>query len=152
MAGYFFDTSALVKASHSETGTQRELSLLAESGALFSISSLASVELESALAQNLRSGIITLPQYLMARGKFGGDVRTKLFFVQNLFRRHQRSAEALIVKDAPTKRLRTLDALQLAVALELILSGAADHFVVADQHLAQVAALEGLSVVNPDTP
>jgi len=49
-------------------------------------------------------------------------------------------------------RLRTLDALQLAVAIKLKRKGKLDFFVSADKILCDVAALEGCSVVNPEVP
>ena len=152
MAGFFFDTSALVKAYHKEVGTERVLSLLADPGGRFLISSLAVVELRSALAQKLRSGILKLPQYQLACHKFGGDVRSKRLLVKGLIRRHQRAAEKLIATHAPTKRLRTLDALQLAIAVELNAAGTIEQFVVADEHLAEIAGSEGLAVINPIKP
>jgi len=45
--------------------------------------------------------------------------------------------------------LRTLDALQLAVALDLKAQGLLDFFVCADEILCQVAEKEGITVVNP---
>jgi hypothetical protein len=48
--------------------------------------------------------------------------------------------------------LRTLDALQLAVALDLSSQHLLDRFVVADQSLGDVASDEGLNVLNPETP
>jgi hypothetical protein len=47
--------------------------------------------------------------------------------------------------------LRTLDALQLAVALDLAAQDLVEHFVVADQPLADVASLEGLKIINPES-
>lgn len=151
MAAYFFDSSALAKAYHTEVGSARVLALLGETGSQFLISSLTAVELQSAFAQKFRSGIATSAEYRTLRRKFGGDVRAKRLAVKGLLRRHQRAAEKLILAHAPTMRLRTLDALQLAVAVELHVAGAIDHFVVADEHLAKVAILEGLSVINPTT-
>ena len=49
-------------------------------------------------------------------------------------------------------RLRTLDALQLAVALALSHQGMIDHFVCADYRLCEMAIVEGLSVINPSGP
>jgi hypothetical protein len=46
-------------------------------------------------------------------------------------------------------RLRTLDALQLAVALALAQRGMIDHFVCADQMLCEMAIAEGLTIINP---
>lgn len=59
-------------------------------------------------------------------------------------------AELLVERYAFNLRLRALDALQLAVALELRTQKLVDHFVAADAILCNVAGLEGLSVINPD--
>lgn len=48
--------------------------------------------------------------------------------------------------------LRTLDALQLAVALDLRRLGQIDVLVAADQRLCRVASMAGCSVVNPEKP
>lgn len=152
MPVYFFDTSALAKAYRREVGTDKVMSLLAESGSRFLISSLSVVEFQSVFAQKVRGRILTLDEYQLLRRKFGGDIRAKRLSVKGLFRRHQRAAEKLIATHAPTKRLRTLDALQLAMALELNAAEHIDKFVVADNHLAEIAALERLSVINPVAP
>ena len=46
--------------------------------------------------------------------------------------------------------MRTLDAIQLAVALDLRSKGVLDIFVVADKILAELAMLDGLPVLNPE--
>jgi len=48
--------------------------------------------------------------------------------------------------------LRTLDALQLAIALDLRQFGLITVMVAADQKLCRVAALSGCSAVNPEKP
>ena len=60
------------------------------------------------------------------------------------------TAELLVERYAFNLRLRTLDALQLAVVLELRNQKLLDHFVAADTILCGIAGLEGLSVVNPE--
>jgi len=60
------------------------------------------------------------------------------------------TAEVLVERYAFDSRLRALDALQLAVALELWNQKLVDHFVAADAILCEIAALEGLSVINPE--
>jgi predicted nucleic acid-binding protein len=152
MPVYFFDTSALAKAYRHETGTQKVMTLLAEPGSQHWISSLTVVEFQSVFAQKVRASELTLAEYQLLRRKFGGEIRAKRLIVKGLLRRHQRAAERLIATHGPTKRLRTLDALQLAMALELKSLGTIDEFVVADEQLVQVAGLEGLSVINPNTP
>jgi hypothetical protein len=49
-----------------------------------------------------------------------------------------------------SSQLRTLDALQLAVALRTHRVSPIDHLVAADQRLCDVAVLEGLAVINPE--
>jgi len=49
------------------------------------------------------------------------------------------------------KGLRTLDALQLAVALDVKSRVGLDAFVVADVACAEIAQAQGLSVTNPET-
>jgi hypothetical protein len=56
--------------------------------------------------------------------------------VYPLMERHFTVAELLIGRYSFTRRLRTLDALQLAVALDLSRQNLMDHFLVADQALA----------------
>ncbi len=124
--------------------------LLALPGGQHWISSLTVVEFQSVFAQKVRSGDLTLAEFYVVRRKFGGEIRAKRLIVKGLLRRHQRAAEKLIVAHAPTKRLRTLDALQLAIAIELNAAGAGFDFIVADEPLAEVAALEGLSVIDPN--
>jgi hypothetical protein len=65
---------------------------------------------------------------------------------------HYQEAQRLVRKHGPTSRLRTLDALQLAMALDLRTRGLMDRFVCADKVLLAVAAGEGLSVVDPEKP
>ena len=45
-----------------------------------------------------------------------------------------------------------VDALQLAVALDLRSKGALDQFICADKVLLGIAASEGLTVVDPEIP
>jgi hypothetical protein len=60
------------------------------------------------------------------------------------------TAELLVERYAFDSRLRALDALQLAVALELRNRKLVEHFVAADAILCEVARLEGFSVINPE--
>ena len=63
---------------------------------------------------------------------------------------HFLSAERLIRRIGLTKNLRTLDALQLAVAINLNEPSQPIEFVCADQTLGALAIAEGLAVVNPE--
>jgi len=64
---------------------------------------------------------------------------------------HFRDAERLINLLAVHSRLRTLDAIQLAVALSLQKRGMVELFVCADKALCQVAGGVGFKVLNPET-
>ena len=55
-------------------------------------------------------------------------------------------------KHGTERSLRTLDALQLAVAVRLKQEGFAPVFVAADVRLCAVAELEGFRVTNPENP
>jgi predicted nucleic acid-binding protein len=65
---------------------------------------------------------------------------------------HYQLAADLITTHGTTRQLRALDALQLAVALKAHRTQPLDRFVCADQRLCDAAALEGLSVINPEAP
>ena len=106
MAGYFFDSSALVKLYHAETGTPIIDQIVNTPDSQIRISGLTPAELASAFAV----------------------------------------AEHLVEGYAFDLRLRALDALQLAVALELRNQALVDYFV------AAVAGLEAFSVINPEHP
>ena len=80
------------------------------------------------------------------------DAAAEEFHVFGITTDHFHSAGRLVGRYSFTHRLRTLDALQLAVALDLRERGYLDYFVVADKVLAEVAAVEGLAVRNPEAP
>ncbi len=63
---------------------------------------------------------------------------------------HFGTAARLIGQHSFTSRLRTLDALQLAGALDLGTQRLLDYFVVTDKFLGEVATLEGLRVIDPE--
>ena len=65
---------------------------------------------------------------------------------------HFRDARQPLFKHGVIEAVRTLDALQLPVALGLKRAGLATVFVAADQRLCRVATLEGFAVTNPEQP
>ena len=77
-------------------------------------------------------------------------MRKKRFHVIALRVRHYDQAESLIGSYGSGAGLRTLDALQLAVALDLYRNQLIDSFVTADRVLCTVAPVEGLRVINPE--
>jgi uncharacterized protein len=150
MPVYFFDTSAIVKHYHTEKGTPEVDKILSEQGSSFYISRLSTVEVQSVFAQKVRTQAIALQDLQKLQKLFAGDVASRLLQVVRMLQSHYREAERLLKKHAPTKSFRTLDAIQLAFALDLNRRGLLDHFVCADSRFCVVAQDEGLSVINPE--
>lgn len=149
MARYFLDTSALIKNYHVESGTSEVQRILTEPGAELLISRLASVETLSGFATKVRTGAILGQEFQRLRGLFLADVKRKLLRPMRVLNAHYQLAADLITTHGPVRQLRTLDALQLAVALKAHRTSPLDHFVCADQRLCDVALMEGLSVIQP---
>jgi predicted nucleic acid-binding protein len=150
MARYFLDTSALLKHYHAEVGTPRVRAILAEPGAELLISRLASVEMLSAFAIKVRTGVLSIAEFGRLRGLFLADVKRRLLKPARILNAHYQLAGDLISMHGLSRQLRTLDAIQLAVALRIHRMAPIDHFVCADQRLCDVAVLEGLAVINPE--
>jgi len=152
MTRYFVDTSALVKRYHTEPGSQAVATIFAERAASFCVSRLALVESVSAFSLKVRIGEISLAQLSVARKSIWGDVKQRTLLVARIFARHFNFAEDLLLRHGPAHRLRTLDAIQLAVALDLFGRQQIDAFLSSDGVLCRVATLEGLRAINPLTP
>ncbi len=105
MAKYFFDTSAIVKYYHEESGTQAVTRIFAEP--------------ESAFAMKVRSGVLDPKGAGMRRASLLSDLAMGVIEVYRLTDHHFEIAALLIGRHSFVMRLRTLDALQLAVALAL---------------------------------
>ena len=152
MPRYFFDTSAITKHYHNEVGTPRVDSLLAAPGGIFFVTRLAVVEVHSALAKKVRTGLLSRPNFEKMARRFRGDIRRRFWSTASLRVGHFHAGERLIRKVGLTRNLRTLDALQLAVALSLNDPVQPIDFVCADQALCAIAAAECLVVINPEVP
>jgi hypothetical protein len=139
MAAYFIDTSALVKRYHPETGTPTIDRVFAEPGADIVISRVALVEIVSAFALKVRSGAITAMQFEQYRRHVHRDIRLRTIRVARMVVRHFQLADDLLCRHARAHRLRTLDALQLAVAFDLNSQGLVVTFVCADQVVCPLA-------------
>jgi len=152
MADRFFDTSAAAKHYRVEAGTAKVDAFLAEAGARHFLSTLSVVELHSVLARLVRTGQITAADFQSARGRFLADISASLWQIVPIAAVHFHQAQQLLVRHGLSHSLRTLDAIQLAVALSLNASGSLSAFVCADTGLCQIAAAEGLTIVNPEVP
>jgi predicted nucleic acid-binding protein len=151
MADRFFDTSAFAKHYWAELGTAKVDAFLAETGSRHFISVLGVVELHSVLARLVRDGKITAVDFHLARGRFLADIASGLWQVVPVTTAHFHHAEQLLVRYGLNRRLRTLDALQIAASF-LNSVRPLDAFLCADSSLCLIAAAEGLLVVNPELP
>lgn len=149
MTRYFLDTSALVKRYHREPGSHAVDALFAEPGATFAISRMAVVECVSAFCLKSRSGELAATDVPLMRKSLLGDIRRRVVSVPRLLVRHLNLAEAMLLRHAPTRRLRAADAVHLGVALDLFRQQEIDRFVSTDAIQCEVAYIEGLPTINP---
>src|SRR5262245_54087580 len=153
MPSDFLDTSALAKHYHADVGSAEIDRLWNDPRRELFVSRLSALEIVSAFAGKVRAGAISLADFDILRRRFSSDLtKTKRPAATRLLVAHYQAAERLLRQHATARRLRTLDALQLAVALDLQRKGAIDRFVSADRDLLGVAVLEGLSVFDPENP
>lgn len=150
MAGYFFDSSALVKLYHAEAGTP-VVDRIINGGNVVRISRLTVAELTSAFAIKVRTDSIGRDDANVFLRQFRKDIGTGKLEIFSIGDAEFATAEMLIERYAFDWRLRALDALQLAVALELLNQRLVGHFVASDAVLCKVAEQEGFSVINPES-
>ncbi len=155
MALYFLDSSAVVKHYQVEVGTVKVDRVLNEPNSRHFIALLTVVEVQSAFVGKAREGHISLTELDAVRQQFLDDITQRRFQVVRMQDVHYRAAARLMRQYGPQlgqPRLRTLDALQLAVALEVRQQTQLDSFVSADDDLCSAAEGEKLIVLNPTRP
>ncbi|MGD1095891.1 MAG: type II toxin-antitoxin system VapC family toxin [Bryobacteraceae bacterium] len=151
MAQYFFDDSAFVKYYHTELGSQTVTTIFAEPNRLIRVSSLGVLETQSVFAMKVRAGELDRKAAGTQRAMMMLDIAAGSIAVHALRPDHLTAAERLIGRYGFLRPLKTLDALQLAIALELSHNGLLDAFIVADKRLSEVASVEGLTILNPES-
>ena len=149
MPRLYFDTSALVKHYHREEESARVDELVQAPATMLFISQLAIVETLSAFATKVRTGQMNPSEYLQLRGGFSADVLNRVYQIARLQPKHFDRAKILIDTYGLKQQIRTLDALQLSVALEIHRGDPIDDFACSDRRLCEVARLSGLSVIMP---
>jgi predicted nucleic acid-binding protein len=152
LALLFLDTSALAKYYRRETASDFVERLFADASAQRVISRLAMVEIESAFATKVRTGEIDIEAALIARRRLELDLGRRNILMAAVGDDHFEIARRLLLRYGADRGLRTLDALQLSVAVGLRRAGYPPIFVAADQRLCEVAELEGFQVTNPENP
>jgi hypothetical protein len=152
MAENFFDTSAAIKHYRTELGTPRVDSILSVPGSRHSLSSLSVVETHSVLARWVRTGQLAPADFNPVSTRFFGDIAAGIWHVEPIVDADLDQARRLLIKHGMNRAMRTLDSLQLAVALRMFTAQLVDTFVCADTHLCHFASVEGLTVINPELP
>lgn len=152
MPVYYYDTSAIVKYYNIEGGSSTVVSLLERQENRHYISRLTGVELDSAFARLIRTGFIQEEDFNIFKKRFLADLKNKKLQVVRLLSRHFKMAEELIEKHGFEKGIRTLDAIQLSVALDMKDRVDLNYFVCSDSNLCKIAEQEGLLVINPLNP
>lgn len=150
MARYFFDSSAVAKLYQTETGSAKVEAVFREPNRSIIISRLTVVEISSVFARRTRMGDLTAADAASLRSHFLNDIASEAFTVVAVTDGHYSEGERLIIQYGTRKSFRTLDALQLAVALDVHRRASLSSMLAADSILIEVAAAEGLSVTNPE--
>jgi len=143
MTRCFLDTSALVKHYHTELGTDAVDRIIGVAGAELLIARLTLVETISVFAIKVRTGEFDVLEFARLRALFATHIARRRYQVFRLLNVHYVRARELIANHGLQRQVRTLDALQLSVALDLRNAGLATVFVAADQRLCRIAGLAG---------
>lgn len=150
MSGYFLDTSAFAKLYHQEAGSDHVEALIEQTGSIAVVSRLALVEIESVFAIKVRTGEMDASGHDYCRRRLRADISQQRIRVgPPIEESHFQSARRLLIRHGVQMALRTLDAVQLAIALDLKQAGLITVMVTADQRLCRVAEACGCSTINP---
>ena len=139
-----------MKYYHPEIGSDKVKKIFQTSGAVLQVSNLGILEVQSAFGMKVRTQQITPSDAAILHQRLLGDIASEIVRSIHLGSQHVSLAGMLFGKYWLTRRMRTLDALQLAIAVDLQKKSLLDVFVVADRLLSEVALLEGLSTLNPE--
>ena len=153
MASCFLDTSALAKLYHEEPGSEYVERIISRPGSKGIVSRLSLVEMESVLAIKVRTGVLNENGRSVALRRLRADIaRNRLIVGPAVEPRHYRSAAKLLRLHGVSRGLRTLDALQLAIALEMLESAWISVMLSADKRLCEVAEACGCPAIDPAQP
>jgi hypothetical protein len=109
--------------------------------------------MESVFAIKIRSGQLDIPNMEIARRRLRADLAQRRILVGlPVEEKHFYPARRLLSQYGVAEGLRTLDALELSIALDLHQAGPHHVIIAADQHLCRVAELYGCPAINPQLP
>lgn len=146
---YYFDTSAIVKLYHKETGSDEVLELFEDAKGENCISQITFTEFYCSLFRKFRNKEIDEERILLeAIRSFEIDMQYE--FVLKIDDQIFQNARNLIVKYGSNQSLKTLDAIHLACA-NSIGNIQETIFISADEKLCTVAFQMGLEIINPTT-
>ncbi len=148
MSTYFVDTSALAKRYIVEIGFRWVRSwILPSADNIIVLSNISTIEMISVLMRREREGTISQSDRIQAQNNFLHHVENQYLMV-DLDSDVLEEARNVLLRHP----LRTLDALQLASALDAARAlRISPTFVSADTRLLSVAAAEGFAVDDPNT-
>ncbi|MSV27380.1 MAG: PIN domain-containing protein [Bryobacterales bacterium] len=153
MPGYFLDTSAFAKLYHQEAGSQYVERLVEQKGSTAVVSRLSLVEIESVIAIKVRIGELDAAGQHLSRRRLLADIsQGRVRIGPSIDERHYQIARRLLVRYGVAMALRTLDAVQLAVALDLQQAGLISVIVAADKRLCRVAEECACPTIDPGDP
>jgi predicted nucleic acid-binding protein len=153
LASSFLDTSALAKLYHEEPGSEYVERIVSQSGSKGIVSRLSLVEMESVFAIKVRTGTLDENGRSLALRRFRADIaRNRLIVGPAIEPRHYRSATKLLRIHGVSRGLRTLDALQLAIALDMLEASWISVILSADKRLCEVAEACGCPAIDPAQP
>ena len=142
---YYFDTSALVKLYHRESGTDAALEIY-DGGEVIQISELARIEFLTTVMRKLREGTLDEQAYHALLSRFRQDLRDR-YEVLHFASMVVEETERVLDVHGRSHPLRTLDAIQ--IAFYHVYSEDDTLFVCADQRLTAVLDREGRPTLNP---
>lgn len=149
LANLLFESSAFVKYFQLEAGSQQVIVLIDDPKHQAFVSWLTLLEFHSALLKRVRMGELSLNEFHRICRTFYAYIRSGRFRIVWWSPCQLWIAISLLLEHGQSRPLRTLDALQLAIALNLKDQGLLDAFVCADETLCQLAEEGGITVINP---
>ncbi len=144
---YYFDTSAMVKLYHDETGSDTVKTLFEDNAADNCICQLTLTEFCSSLYKKLRTKEIADERIVQEAIK-SFEIDTQFEWTVQINQNVFDEARTIIGKYGARYSIRTLDALQLACA-ELISRTEETTFISSDEKQNAVAHEMGFHVINP---
>jgi len=143
----YLDSSALVKNYFPERGSNEVTDWIHRASNLW-ISEITLLEVTSALARKVRDEELTREEFNGMVGRFATDVANDARFgLIHLDEKVKSRAQNLLETYGIMGKLRTLDALQLASAMQIAEPPGAPVMITADEDLYAAAKLTGLKAI-----